>query len=187
MVNSIRQSDPFRSPYDAKVRPNRKNGTAMRVKRPKLRVKRLFGGLNGREPRLEFGDAGLGNDDALRSFEHETQRKTAAEPHGDLLHGAARHDELAVGAEEIGFGQDGLQRFERLVERIGRPGEGIGRHLLVAGIAECDILAFERNDLVADMHQKGLLAARRGQRAHARTVIAALARCTSAALSGLSR
>lgn len=130
----------------------------MRVKRPKLRVKRLFGGLNGREPRLEFGDAGLGNDDALRSFEHETQRKTAAEPHGNLLHGAARHDELAVGAEEIGFGQDGLQRFERLVERIGRPGEGIGRHLLVAGIAECDILAFERNDLVADMHQKGLLA-----------------------------
>ena len=116
----------------------------MRVKRPKLRVKRLFGGLNGREPRLEFGDAGLGNDDALRSFEHETQRKTAAEPHGDLLHGLPRDDELAVGPEEFGLGKQSLQRFEGLVQRVGRAVETVGRDLLVRRVAVGDPAAVQR-------------------------------------------
>ena len=81
-------------------------------------MNRLFGGLNGSEPGLEFGDAGLGNDDAFGGSDRQVERQAAAEPHGDLLHGAARHDELAVGAEEIRFGQDGLQGFERFVEGV---------------------------------------------------------------------
>ena len=120
------------------------------------------------QPRLEFGNAGFGNDDPLGRFDSEVQRETAPEPHGDLLHGLPRDDELAVGPEEFGLGKQSLQRFEGLVQRVGRAVETVGRDLLVRRVAVGDPAAVQRDDFVAHVHQENLLAAAGGQRADPR-------------------
>ena len=48
---------------DAKVTPKRKPGARPRVKRQNGGVNRLFDRVKRPQPRLEFGNAGFGNDD----------------------------------------------------------------------------------------------------------------------------
>lgn len=84
------------------------------MKRQNSEVNRLFDGVNRFQPLFEFGGAGLGNDDPLGGFDRKVQRKATPEPHGNLLHGAARNDELAVGSEKLSLGQQSLQRLESL-------------------------------------------------------------------------
>ena len=105
------------------------------MKRQNGAVNRLFDRVNRLQPLLEFGGPGLGYDDPLGRFDRKVQREAAPEPHGDLLHRAACDDELAVGPEDIGLGQQGLQRFEGLIPRVGRAVVAVGRDLLVERIA----------------------------------------------------
>ena len=75
--------------------------------------------MSRREPRLEFGHAGLRDDDSLGGLHLQVERQPAAEPDDDVLHGAACHDELAIGPEEVVTGQ---LRLQRLLETLkGQP------------------------------------------------------------------
>ena len=127
------------------------------VKRPIPGAKRLFRGANRPEPSLKFGHAGLGDDDSLGSFHRQCERQAATKPDRNLLHGTARNDELAIGSEEVRSGQLCLQGLQRTVDGVALTLKIIGHHPLVGRIAEGNLIAMKRNNLVALVDKERLL------------------------------
>ena len=67
---------------------------------------------------FELGHTSLRDDNFLGRFDGQIERKSAAKPHGNILHSLARYDKLAVGAEELILGQSGLQHLQCAVNGV---------------------------------------------------------------------